>query len=769
MKQIIIFFVCLGTLNIMANDVLCPVGDAIRLKNVKDFSILIPEKATAQEKFSAAMLADYLEKIFKAKLPVIQEPQSVNGQIFSVGNTVRAKTADVTPDPREQAYKLAVSDGNLYILGGTRGPIYGVIALLEEDLGVRWYAGNDAPIVPIRPKDELTVVPRSYSPPFEIRDIFYSDAFNVPWAIFNRIQPIAPQNTIGLEAGGGLANTASMYYIHTYDQLIPAGEYFASHPEYFPLREGKRVPSTQTNGQLCYTCPGLIDTLAQKLDVAIGKNPGTRVYSVSANDNHNSNCECPSCQDIIKVDGVSGAQLYLANEVAKKLAVKYPDIKITTLAYNISQKPPKNIKPGPNTVILYAPIAQRGRAMLLPIGDIKVIADELAGWHKIASSIYLWDYVDQISGAPEPFPNFDAQDGALKFLSDNGVTGVFMQGCYYGHGSLGELKSWLYTKKLWNPQWSQDELIKEFVASYYGPAAAEMSEYVSLQRQAWANFYRTRKTGLKFSNAEIEQMYKLLNSAIVRCGDHDVYRVKIDRELLNLLYLSLAPNPSSATATNYASTLNRAEELISKLKITKYIGEGTTVEDKLRTWHNKLKRATVGNGLPKYSENAVSLKEPFYPVAKYLTDPDAAIGHATRQAGGGDDWGVQWPYGDFIDLLNPETTYIVRMRAKPEFKTTPQKSGNLFIFNSYTSGGANPGTCGKSFEGTFSVNDNNKYRWLVLGKLQIVTPDAVGYLYCVSGELSKDEAVWYDYLEFIPENEFEDKALADKLPLIKIQ
>ena len=109
------------------------------------------------------------------------------------------------------------------------------------------------------------------------------------------------------------------------------------------------------------------------------------------------------------------------------------------------------------------------------------------------------------------------------------------------------------------------------------------------------------------------------------------------------------------------------------------------------------------------------------------------------------------------------------MRAKPEFKTTPQKSGNLFIFNSYTSGGANPGTCGKSFKGKFSVNDNNKYRWLVLGKLQIVTPDAVGYLYCVSGELSKDEAVWYDYLEFIPENEFEDKALADKLPLIKIQ
>ena len=755
--------------NYLPYNVLHPVGKVVTIKKIKDFSILIPEKATAQEKFSAAMLNDYLSKIFKIKIPIVREPGLIKGNFFSIGDTSRAATAGITHDPREQAYKLALSDGNLYILGGTRGPIYGVIALLEEDLGCRWYAVDDTPVVPVRSTDELTVVPRSYAPPFEVREPLYSDAFNTLWATFNRIQPISPYTIIPLEAGGGLAN--SNYFIHTYDRLVPADKYFASHPEYFPLRGGKRVPSKQTNGQLCYTSPGVVKVMVETLEAEIVKNPGSRIYSVSANDNVNTNCECPSCQKIIKADGIPGIQLYLANEVANKLAVKYPEIKITTLAYIGSQKPPKTIKPGPNTVIFYAPVYQRinSISMLLPIGEIKQIADELAEWHQISSNIYLWDYMDLICDTPKPFPNFDAQEGGWQFLINNGVTGVFLQGCYLGHGSLGELKSWLYAKKLWNPQWPQHAMIAEFVTSYYGPAAAEMVKYVSLQQQAWSHFYRNFKPGigLKFSNPEIEQMYKLLNSAMVRCGDQSSYQVRIERELLTLLCLSLSDNPRPSTAADYSAKLKQAEELITKLKIENF-GEGISVDYQLRVWRKKLKRGTGCNEFPQYSKKSITVKEPACPLAQYLPDADATLAHATRQAGGNVDWGVQWNYSDFLDLLEPGTIYIVRMLVKSEFKAIPKKPGALFIFNSYTINGATPGSSGSGFTGNFSACDNGLYHWIELGKLQVITPGAVGYLYCVPGELSEKDAVWYDYLEFIPENEFNEKERVGKLPLIKI-
>jgi hypothetical protein len=752
-----------------ADDTVCstsalrPVGDVVIIDGLRGFSILIPKKATAQERYSANLLADYLERIFKVRLPVVQEPQPVKGKVISVGDTAKALAARISPDPREQAYKLAVASGNLYVLGGKRGPVYGAIALLEEDLGCRWYAANAKPVVPTISIDKLSVVPRSYSPPFEMREPLYSDAFLAPWAGFNRLQPVSYWGSIPSEAGGGLANPA--YFIHTYDQLVPADKYFAKHPEYFPLREGHRHRSSPTDGQLCYTNPDVAKVIAETLEAEIAKKPGARIYSVSANDNVYDNCECPSCQKIIKVDGLSGAQLYLANEVANKLAVKHPDIKITTLAYVGSQKPPKTVKPGPNTVIFYAPIRQRGNFPMLPIGDIKEIVEELAGWHRIASNIYLWDYVDCYEGAAVPYPNFDMLEGGWQFLLANGVSGVFLEADFDGHDSLGELKGWLYAKKLWNPQWKQDALIKEFIASYYGPAASEMAEYVSCQRQVWNNYYHHRKPGdsLRFDDKSIEQMTKLLDKAETRCGGQADYCSRVERERLTLLSLSLAKHPRRAATASYAARLKEAEALIAKLKVKRFAG--ITAETAIEQWREKLKSGTEGNGLPQYSKNSVTVKKAACPVAQYLPDASATLGYAARQIGGGSaDWGVQWGYGNFLDLLDQGKTYIVRMRARPEFKSSPQKPGTLFSVGCYTFGVGG----GQCFSGKFSFNDDGKYRWTELFKLRIVNPGTSGYFYCVPGNLTRDEAVWYDYLEFVPEDEFQDSKVAAKLPLVKL-
>jgi len=769
----------------METNVLRPAGPTVTLAPLEDFSILIPEHPTDQESFSAAMLAEYLKKIFNTPFPVLQEPQVVEGKIISVGNTSAASTANIVADPREQAYKLEVQDGNLYILGGTRGPIYGVIALLEEDLGCRWYAlrpdtrlspsTQPGPVIPSLSKDAFTVVPRSYAPPFEVRDVFYWDAFSLSadWAVFNRIQSLSNYNKMEPEAGGGLSNPT--YWIHTYSELVPAEKYFDTHPEYFPLRGGKRHPSTISNGQLCYTSTGVVEVITKKLEAEIAKHPATRIYSVSSNDNVHDNCECEPCQEIIKLDGIPGAQLHLANEVAANLAVNHPDIRITTLAYVNSQKPPKHIKPGPNTVIFYAPIRQRHNRVsrLIPIGEIEEIADELADWNEIASHIYLWDYVDIIGGTPIPYPNLDAQDLGWEFLIENGVTGVFMQGSFIMSASLGELKSWLFAKKLWNPSWPQDELVEEFITAFYGPAAEEMAEYVALQRRAWSKAYHESETfeGLTFSPDEIEKMYQLLDAAILKSHGQPDYTAIIERELLTLLSLSLSTHPTPETADDYADKLNQAETLISQFEITRF-GEGTTAEGQLNQWRNRLNRAAGGNPLPQYSENSVQINEAILRGShgqERLPDENAVLGYAYRQPGDSLGWSIQWDFGDFIDLLTPGRVYIVRMRARAEFdNAAPPNQGVLFTLGAYTYGGVAPGVQGE-FTAHFPPHDDQQYRWIELGKLQINTPNAVGYLFLSPGrDLTGDDAARYDYLEFVPEDEFEKTETTGKLPLIQI-
>lgn len=748
-----------------AASALSPAGNAATIGSLKSYTIVIPREATAQETYGATMLAEYLGKIFGIQLPVVQEPSKAKDKIISVGDTAAASAAKIQADPREQAYRLAVAQGNLYILGGTRGPIYGIIALLEEDLGYRWYSPTDEPVVPKLAADKLTVVPRTYSPPFEVRELLYEPAFNNDWAAFNRLQPVSYFFRIPQEKGGGLANFN--YFIHTYDQLVPAKAYFATHPEYFPLRDGKRFPSTQNDGQLCYTCPGVVDTIVAQLDAEIAKNPGTKIYSVSANDNVYSNCECPSCQKIIQSeDGLPGAQLYLANEVSKRLAVKYPEIKITTLAYVNSQVPTKVITPGPNTVMFYAPIRLRGNAisMLLPIGSIKEIADELAGWHKIASHIYLWDYVDR--AGPNAFPDFEALDQGWPFLIENGVTGVFLEGQLQGRTSLAELKVWLYTKKMWNPNWPQEELAKEFLDAYYGPAAVEMTAYYNLQLERWRSWYQSRRPGerLTFSSDEKTKMHEILIAALNRCDGKPGYQAKIERELLSWTCLMLSTYPTTATAARYEEHLGQASALVAKLGV-KYIAESVTSEASLKRWSDQLKKVTDKAGLPQYSANSITVKEPQCPVAQYLPAADATQGFAARQAGFNSDWGVQWLYDDFIDQLEPGKSYVVRVRVKPEFKTVPGQAGVMFGLGHYSFGVGG----GALYSGSFTANDNCQYRWVDLFRLQVETPGMTGYFYCVPGAgMTKEDAIWYDYLELIPEDEYKDKDVAANLPLVKL-
>lgn len=744
-----------------------PGGPSVTLSHIKSFSIVIPAQATVQEKYSAGLLAEYLGNILSDKLPVVQEPKEVKGKIISVGNTVAASAAGIQGDPREQAYKLAVADGNLFILGGARGPIYGVIALLEEDLGCRWYSSTDRPVVPALADDQLTFVPRSYSPPFEVRELLYECAIgHNDWAAFNRLQPVSYYFEIPAEKGGALANTS--YFIHTYDQLVPADKYYTNHPDFFPLRNGKRHTSKQADGQLCYTCPGVADTIARELEAAIAKNPGTRIYSVSANDNVYSDCECPACQKIIKSDdGLSGAQLHLANEVAKRLAVNYPEIKITTLAYVNSQKPTQEIMPGPNTVMFYAPIRQRGNAiaMLQPIGSIKEIAEELAGWHKIASHIYLWDYVDRAGGIA-PFPDFDALDEGWPFLTTNGVTGVLLEGQLQGRTSLAELKVWVYTKQMWNPNLAQDALIKEFIEAYYGPAADDMTSYFTVQRQRWQGWHSNRKPGerLMFSDGEKDAMLKFLESALKSCGNKAEYQVKIKREEISWYALMLSGAPTKATAERYGTYLQQVSSRVAELEV-KYLGEGVTSEENLRRWSDRLKKVTEGGGLPQYSANSVTVKRPDCPIAEYLQTADGTLGYATRQGGKNSGWGVQWLYDEFIDQLKPDTTYIVRMRVKASFKNAPTKAGQLFGLGYYNFGVGG----GSLYNINYDAQDNGQYRWCDLFRLQVVTQGMTGYFYSVPGsDLTGDDAIWYDYLEIVPENEFKDKALAAKLPLVQI-
>ncbi len=753
-----------------ATSVLKPSGQSVTLDNIASYAIYYPQQPNPQEKYAAEQLAHFLSCIYGTDFKA--EPEGNAKKYISVGQTKLATDAAIAPVEKLQGYKLEVKNGNLFITAGYRGILYGVLALLEDDLGCRRYAADMLPVIPENKTGKLTLAPRENSPDFEIRETLYTASYNPVWASFNRIMPLSFFHILPYDQGGGWSHTG--YFIHTYSKLIPADKFYQSHPEYFPLLNGKRFKSTQKDGQLCYTAPGLAEEIARQLDEVIQKNPYARIYSVSSNDNRNANCECDNCQKLIKLDGIPGAQLDLANRVADQLAKKYPDILISTLAYVESQVPPKHVKPSKNVLIVYAPIHQRANMinMLLPINEVRDhinpkrdIEAEITQWRKIADNVLLWDYADRYEAAPQPFPTFDAQVRGYDFLKSIGVMGIFSEVAHGEISSLGALKSWIFAKKMWNTEYPLDALIDEFAAEYYGPAAPKMLEYVKFQRDKWAHWYQNRRKGetINFTRADLAAMDEILAQALSMCDGRKDYANRVEAEQLVMLSFKLSKMPNKNNLEEYRANMELAKAILEKQPGLFLRSNGNT--DALKDWETNYQNTKESSILPSSSPNAVQYKNKRIHInlSQYLKDADATGGYAVRQIGR-NAWGVQWHYQFFVDALDPVKNYVVRIRARAEFKTPRTQPGPLFKLYNYSPG---LGVTTGSFKAEYPANDDGKYRWYDLGRVRFVTPGVTGFFYNET-LLAPEEGVWYDYMELVPEDEYKGPVPVNSLPLMEI-
>jgi hypothetical protein len=111
----------------------------------------------------------------------------------------------------------------------------------------------------------------------------------------------------------------------------------------------------------------------------------------------------------------------------------------------------------------------------------KAFLDDLASWSKIAGRLFIWDYTTNFSNYIQPHPNYSVLGPNIRLFIQNNVRGIFEQGAYQSWGpEMAEMRAWMLAKLLWNPALDADKLRREFLAGYYGPLAADVSEYLAL-------------------------------------------------------------------------------------------------------------------------------------------------------------------------------------------------------------------------------------------------------------------------------------------------
>ena len=80
-------------------------------------------------------------------------------------------------------------------------------------------------------------------------------------------------------------------------------------------------------------------------------------------------------------------------------------------------------------------------------------------------------------------PNLHVLQKNIQFFLENGVTGLFEQGNGEDlSGEFGELRYYILSKLMWEPDGDVDRWMREFMAAYYGMAAQPIREFIDALR-----------------------------------------------------------------------------------------------------------------------------------------------------------------------------------------------------------------------------------------------------------------------------------------------
>ncbi len=538
-----------------------------------DYVIVVAENGSESEKWAANELRTWLKEVSGADFAVQDSAAGVPERALCIGRDARIDerlnrlAGEDLPVPAagDESFRYVNVGPTLFIYGGRdRGTMYGVMSFLEREMGVRFYT----PTVTVAPKKEryaFTYLNHGEKPGIRVRNDFYYEAFEPIWAARNRINGAMSHR----EQPGGLE---AYWAVHTFFPLMPPDEFFGEHPEYYSLIDGKRQ---WERAQLCLTNPDVLRIITERIRQKMRELPQYLIYDVSQNDWANP-CQCDNCQAIAKrEESEAGPVIWFVNQVAEAVEEEFPDKFIGTLAYQYTRKPPKTIKPRENVVVRFCSIECCFAHPFTECPENESFVEDMEGWAAKAPHIYIWDYVVNFSHYIMPYPNFRVLQPNMQFFRDHNAIGIMEQAAYQSRGGeFAELRAYVISKLLWDPECNVPEVINDFMYGYYGRAG----QYV----RAYFDLLHNRLTPDTHIHLGLQPDDKLFSDAFVRdaealfdkaetVADNEEIRRRVEMARLPVMYLKCRRSPVEARQDG---TYARFREIVEREGITHYAESG---------------------------------------------------------------------------------------------------------------------------------------------------------------------------------------------------
>jgi hypothetical protein len=509
--------------------------------------IVCPPPASPAINWAATELQKYLQQISGCKLPIAGRTRGKPGLAIGL-------RSDLSPDDRAalpprgegyDGYAVAVVPATRktparIVIGGdnSRGVIYGVYDVLER-LGCRWFYPAEDPADPeVVPKLTTVSLPAgswAVASPMKYRICNGSEWFfemhsapalkQLEWAMKARYNamgwqadthtPLDAQYRQLAEAGllAELAKRDMMLHgpAHSFNLLLRAEDYMTSHPDWFGLRNGKRVAQTFVGAQFCWSNPEARKQFAANVEAFAREAPQIQILCLVPFDGGQA-CECDQCKKI----GASNLLMLLMGEVIERLKTSRPDLLVETVGgYGAAMDPPDTAQIHPQQRVVWA---HWGRGYTMAYDDARYDRrDNLEKWRRAARGgmTICQYYTDNFSEPWVMAPFTLAMEGDRRYFRQKDIDSVYMlmwpRGYWWNHGLNGYLAGRCFYDFSLNPF----EALRDYALHYFGPDAGPLlGDYL----EAWARepelCYRVRGDSRDADRAKLaDQRKRLLDPA----------------------------------------------------------------------------------------------------------------------------------------------------------------------------------------------------------------------------------------------------------------
>ncbi len=441
-------------------------------------TIVVPSGATEREQQAANDLQHYVQRICGVVLPVHDDGHRVSGTGLYIGQCEPTLPTDI-PDARlnPETYAIRVRDGSVFFTGRYPTPTYfAVAAFMEQSLGVRWFAPGELwEYVPAgRPGDLSVEVRDVVSVPDTSPRVWSGHAWNEDWqrwCLRNR----AVQSEV-------VPRRQFQNFLH---RVFPVEKYGESHPEYYPLIEGKRwiPPPGNISWRPCESNPEVIRLTVEYAREWFDAHPDVDSFSLGMDDISHL-CSCDRCRawdprpDSYEKREFSDRHYKFVNAVAREVAKTHPDRYMGTLIYSIARKLPETVEKLEPNVFGY--ITETSALWWQP--EVKRADQALTReWAKRCQHLSRYDYYGFACISPRFYPHLMAEQ--VKYDKSLGLEGMYTE--VYTFLPQTAPMIWAFARLQWDASLDVDALLGEFYRRMYGRAARTMESYYDLMERAY--------------------------------------------------------------------------------------------------------------------------------------------------------------------------------------------------------------------------------------------------------------------------------------------